>query len=283
MKKILFCLLFSTIFLTSCTLEDSQSTNKSSDNSTLTEEVTQNSNDSPKPKDTTTILDNANTSQDKEKEVSKDSSKEISPTETSGKNEGSKTNISPGVSKVKGKVQLYEDTFFDDRRFGENIPKNFCEVVISNLTETSFDFMVYEVTDAKNDDKKVIFLKNTAVFRDDGTKATFYGKTYTLNFIFPNNHGANSVVTDMKISGFEPLEGKTYCNNKIPVQEYYDLIKEAWQKEKDYIDSIDDPKVKQSVQTTFSAAIMESCGLLMEHPEDSNAIDGSLRKVLAGD
>ena len=87
----------------------------------------------------------------------------------------------------------------------------------------------------------------------------------------------------MKISGFEPLEGKTYCNNKIPVQEYYDLIKEAWQKEKDYIDSIDDPKVKQSVQTTFSAAIMESCGLLMEHPEDSNAIDGSLRKVLAGD
>ncbi|MGG7214473.1 hypothetical protein ACQPUY_12785 [Clostridium nigeriense] len=40
--------------------------------------------------------------------------------------------------------------------------------------------------------------------------------------------------------------------------EYYIIIKEAWQKQKDYIDSIDDPKVKQSIQTTNSAAIMKS-------------------------
>jgi hypothetical protein len=66
-------------------------------------------------------------------------------------------------------------------------------------------------------------------------------------------------------------------------KEYYDLIKEAWQKQKDYIDSIDDPKVKQSVQTTNSAAILKSNELLLAHPEDSEAINASLEKVLAGE
>ena len=66
-------------------------------------------------------------------------------------------------------------------------------------------------------------------------------------------------------------------------KEYYDLIKEAWQKQKDYIDSIDDPKVKQSVQTTNSAAILKSNELLLAHPEDSEAINASLEKVLSGE
>lgn len=65
--------------------------------------------------------------------------------------------------------------------------------------------------------------------------------------------------------------------------EYYIIIKEAWQRQKDYIDSIDDPKVKQSVQTSQSAAIMESTGLLIEHPEDSEAIEASLERVLNGE
>lgn len=66
-------------------------------------------------------------------------------------------------------------------------------------------------------------------------------------------------------------------------KEYYDLIKKAWQKQKDYIDSIDDPKVKQSAQTTQSVAIMESTRLLIEHPEDSESINASLEKVLNGE
>ncbi|MPQ44727.1 hypothetical protein [Clostridium tarantellae] len=69
---------------------------------------------------------------------------------------------------------------------------------------------------------------------------------------------------------------------EVTEKEYYDLIKEAWQKQKDYLDSIDDPKVKQSVQTTNSAAISKSNELLMEHPEDSKAINASLKKVLHG-
>ena len=133
-----------------------------------------------------------------------------------------KNNISQKITKVSSKVKLYDGTYFDDRRFGENILKNYCEVVISNITNTSFDFTVYEVNelDGKKKNKKVIFLTNTAFFTGDGMKATFYGKNYTLNFTFPNNHNAYPVVTDIEISGFEQLEGKTYVNNGIPGHEF---------------------------------------------------------------
>lgn len=126
------------------------------------------------------------------------------------------------VNEIYGKVKLYEGVYFDDRRFGEDGVKNYCEVEISNITNTSFDFTIYEVNESegKKENKKVIFLKNTAVFIGDGTKAAFYGKEYTLNFAFPNKHNAYIVVTDMEISGFKPLEGKTYVNNKIPGHEF---------------------------------------------------------------
>ena len=70
---------------------------------------------------------------------------------------------------------------------------------------------------------------------------------------------------------------------KATEDEYYTIIKEAWQKQKDYIDSIDDPKEKQSVQTSPSAAIMESNRLLIEHPEDSEAIEASLKRIINGE
>lgn len=126
------------------------------------------------------------------------------------------------VNEVYGKVKLYEGTYFDDRRFGEDGVKNYCEVEISNVTSISFDFTIYEVNESegKEESKKVIFLRNTAVFIEDGTKAAFYGDKYTLNFSFPNKHNSYIVATDMEISGFKPLEGKTYLNNKIPGHEF---------------------------------------------------------------
>lgn len=162
---------------------------------------------------------NSSISQGEKKEISKDSSKEVNSTEKLGKDENYKNNIPPETAKVSGKVKLYEGTYFDDRRFGDNILENFCEVAISNVRDNSFDFTIYQV-DTKTKEKKVIFLTNTAVFIGDGTKAAFYGKNYTLNFTFPNNHGAYPVVTDMKVSGFQPLEGKTYVNNGIPGHEF---------------------------------------------------------------
>ena len=61
---------------------------------------------------------------------------------------------------------------------------------------------------------------------------------------------------------------------------YYNLIKEAKQKQIDYINSIDDPKVKQSVQTAFSAAIFKANELTLKYPEDSDIINVSLNKLL---
>lgn len=146
-------------------------------------------------------------------------STKISPNEQVVKD---KNNVSQKITKVNGKVKLYDGTYFDDSCFGDNILKNYCEVVISNVTNTSFDFTVYEVNvlDGKTEDRKVIFLTNTAVFTGDGMKATFYGNNYTLNFAFPNYHNAYPVVTDIEISGFEPLEGKIYVNNGIPGHEF---------------------------------------------------------------
>ena len=71
-----------------------------------------------------------------------------------------------------------------------------------------------------------------------------------------------------------------YTQEESTEDEYYTIIKDAWQKQKDYIKSIEDSKVKQSVQISRSAAIMEANRLLIEHPEDSDAINSSLKRVL---
>lgn len=76
---------------------------------------------------------------------------------------------------------------------------------------------------------------------------------------------------------------QTDIQQEATEKEYYDLIKEAWQKQREYIDSINDPKVKQSVQTAHSAAVLKSNELLLEYPEDSKAINASLKKVLDGE
>ncbi|OKZ76302.1 MAG: hypothetical protein BHW01_07925 [Clostridium sp. 27_14] len=65
--------------------------------------------------------------------------------------------------------------------------------------------------------------------------------------------------------------------------EYYRIIKETKQHQQDYIDSIDDPKVKQSVQTADSAAIAESSALYIKYPEDTDTIDAALKRVLNGE
>lgn len=142
--------------------------------------------------------------------ISQDEKKEVNPTEKLEKDE---------EDKVRGKVKLYEGTYFDDRNFGDNILETYCQVAISNVTDTSFDFTVYEL-DGKTEEKKVIFLTNTAVFTGDGTEAAFYGKNHTLHFTFPDDRGAYPVVIEIKISGFEPLEGKIYVNNGIPGYEF---------------------------------------------------------------
>lgn len=63
---------------------------------------------------------------------------------------------------------------------------------------------------------------------------------------------------------------------------YYNIMNDVMQKQIDYINSIEDPKVKQSVQSSISAAIAESTGLMLRYPEDSEIISTSLEKVTQG-
>lgn len=144
----------------------------------------------------------------------------VTSTEKSVTAENTKNPVSEEATKVKGKFKLYEGIYFDNKRYGGTLLNTYCEVAISNVTDTSFDFTVYQVVDSLKNKKKVIFLKNTAVFVGDGTKAAFKGKEYTINFSFPNNHNALPAVTDMTISGFGPLEGTTFVNNGIPGHEF---------------------------------------------------------------
>lgn len=66
-------------------------------------------------------------------------------------------------------------------------------------------------------------------------------------------------------------------------EEYYMIIKEAKQRQQDYIDSIEDHKVKQSVQTPYSAAIAESTALYIKYPNDTDTINRALKRVINGE
>lgn len=120
---------------------------------------------------------------------------------------------------TKGKLQLHEGRYFDDKVYGQRLSDTFYEIHISNISETSFDFTIYEVV-TETREKEIIFETNTANFIEDGTKAAFYGEDQTLNFTFPDNHESHPVVTDIVVTGFEPLEGNTYVNNGIPGHEF---------------------------------------------------------------
>lgn len=217
MKKgliLILCLIFNFI---GCT-----STANSSNPSSSTESKPKEVNDSIQSTDTNKSNkektdDNKNTSDsDKSKETSSSNAQTKNSTTANSDINNSNKNI------VNSKVKLFAGAYFDDKCFGENTLKNYCEIMISTIKDTSFDFTVYEVNigDDNKESKKVIFNTNTAYFINDGTKAVFNGKDYTLNFSLPNNHNAYPIVTDIEVSGFNRLENNTYVNNGIPGHEF---------------------------------------------------------------
>ena len=111
------------------------------------------------------------------------------------------------------------------------------------------------------------------------------GELEVILTINGNNFSNKFELDSLQSSVKEDTEQNTQSDVKqgLTEEEYYIIIREAWQKQKDYIDSIDDPKVKQSVQTAHSAAVFKSNELLLEHPEDSEAIDAALKRVLNGE
>lgn len=123
---------------------------------------------------------------------------------------------------VKAKVKMYEGKYFDEVLYRYADPEiefsPYCQFYISNVTDTSFDFEIYEV--GAQWKETLIFKKHTAVFTGDGMQAVYNGNEYTLTFSFPDERHAYPDVVDMKVSGFGPVEGNTYVNNMVPGHEF---------------------------------------------------------------
>ncbi|MBO0482016.1 hypothetical protein [Candidatus Enterococcus courvalinii] len=63
---------------------------------------------------------------------------------------------------------------------------------------------------------------------------------------------------------------------------YYYSIKASWQEQTDYIESLEDPYIKHSVQTPKSAATAEATKLQRQYPDDVQQIEEALKQVLSG-
>ena len=98
---------------------------------------------------------------------------------------------------------------------------------------------------------------------------------------FSNKFSLDSLQSSVKENTQQNTEPDV--KQSLTEEEYYMIIKEAKQRQQDYIDSIDDPKAKQSVQTSYAAAIAESTALYIKYPEDTDTIDAALKKVLNGE
>lgn len=144
---------------------------------------------------------------------------------------------------------------------------------------------------------KVNTVVKVATPEDSSDPLQIVGDTY---FLFYNNQGTislatrnfaeNAVGTALDTTNLvEYLQEDstaetpaTPAESDVDSDTYYDSILAAWQRQHDYIVSIEDDAVKQSVQTSHSAAIFEANRLQMEHPEDAAIINESLHKVLEG-
>lgn len=153
----------------------------------------------------------------------------------------------------------------------------------------------------------------TVMATDESDSSEFIGDTY---YLFYNDLGTISLATrdftnssqslnndDFKMveylqtnltnssdSNYEQPANHVQSNDDIQSNDsseskelYFDLIYTAWRKQKDYRESIEDPEIKQSLQTTHSAAIMEATRLEIAYPEDVELIQASLQQVLAND
>ena len=122
---------------------------------------------------------------------------------------------------VQTKYQMYAGTYFDEVVYtfaDDDVEgKPYCEINVSNVTATSFDFTIYDVDGAN---RSLKFKTHTAVFTGDGTQAEYNGKGYHLVFTFPDDRGALPDVVCMQVSGLKDMGGCMYVNNDVPGHEF---------------------------------------------------------------
>lgn len=118
----------------------------------------------------------------------------------------------------------------------------------------------------------------------------FYNQQETISLAtrnFDENPGSKDLDNSNMIEYVQQVDSQN-TEDSEPTEntksdEYYHSIKEAWNKQKDYVDGIEDPKIKQATQTPFSAANAEATRLEQENPEDAEVIKASLKRVLDGE
>lgn len=94
--------------------------------------------------------------------------------------------------------------------------------------------------------------------------------------IISNYYLDTQTATDL----FNKQSNQSVIATKKKEDSYYAQIKQAMQKQQDYIDSLTDQNAKQSVQTAYSAGVAEATRLQTIYPDDSDMIESMLNKIL---
>ncbi len=151
---------------------------------------------------------------------------EFSYTEDSIQNiETSQTKITADdneTAKKENKI-IYEGCYFDVGVYQywtsmplSESPMIYCEIWISNVTETTFDFLIKEVVMA-TDERTTVLPLSTAKIVNNGWGAIYEGEEFTLSFEFPDS--PDTFPKNITVDGWEKLKGNTYTNNSIPGHE----------------------------------------------------------------
>lgn len=171
--------------------------------------------------DTTQEEENTDTITPEESQEQTEEVQNPTVTETPEDEEAQKNDTAQDVTPVNAQYQVYAGTYYDMNIYeataegGES--DSYCQIEVSNITDQTFDFAVYQLTDGN---KQMILDTRTATFVEDGTKAVSEKDGTNLVFTFPDNWNALPKVVEMQVSGMDVLEGNSYVNNNVPGYEF---------------------------------------------------------------
>lgn len=171
--------------------------------------------------DTTQEEENTDTITPEESQEETEEVQDPTVTETPKDEEAQKNDTAQDVTPVNAQYQVYAGTYYDMNIYeataegGES--DSYCQIEVSNITDQTFDFAVYQLTDGN---KQMILDTRTATFVEDGTKAVSEKDGTNLVFTFPDNWNALPKVVEMQVSGLDVLEGNSYVNNNVPGYEF---------------------------------------------------------------
>lgn len=184
----------------------------------------------------------------------------------------------------------------------EEVPSIFYPVTIENI-------QTKEITILDEEDKtRNVFVNTELKIQENADKEDVLNVVNDAYYLFYNNAGnislainnydvdkmndfvEDSVFLEYLLESIDQTETDEVSNTQFEQKnnssilnaktEYYDIIKKAWDNQNEYINSIEDPNVKQSLQTAQSAAIMKSDELIIQTPDDAEIIQEALKEVL---